>query len=252
MDNNCIGGADGEVVIELCLDDSSFEEGLSKAEQTAAQWGQDIEESLNEAAAGLGLVYDNVLSLSAATELLPQIGAAFVNMGASAKTGLGAAGGGLKSFGSAAERAIPTLLAATAALLALGAAVQTLSGKDLADMTKSVNAQMEGITSAVKNAGKNTGGYAAGTSYAGSGWYLVGENGPELMRFRGGEAVLNATRTAGVLQGAPYSPAQSAVSNASYTDNSQMVLNVNANDLNQVLGWWRGRRRAARQGEVNM
>lgn len=38
-------------------------------------------------------------------------------------------------------------------------------------------------------------GHAAGTASAPPGWAWVGENGPELMRFRGGETVLNAQRS---------------------------------------------------------
>ncbi|MBQ7566273.1 MAG: hypothetical protein IJT18_04060, partial [Oscillospiraceae bacterium] len=42
-------------------------------------------------------------------------------------------------------------------------------------------------------------GYASGTTNAEAGVHLVGENGPELVYFRGGEQVLNARETASVL-----------------------------------------------------
>lgn len=42
-------------------------------------------------------------------------------------------------------------------------------------------------------------GYASGTDYATPGLHLVGEEGPELVNFRGGEKVLNADVTAGML-----------------------------------------------------
>lgn len=42
-------------------------------------------------------------------------------------------------------------------------------------------------------------GYASGTEYARSGLKLVGENGPELLQFRGGERVYNARETADIL-----------------------------------------------------
>ena len=45
------------------------------------------------------------------------------------------------------------------------------------------------------------GGYAAGTNNALSGLHLVGEAGPELVRFRGGEQVLNANNTQKALEG---------------------------------------------------
>ena len=44
------------------------------------------------------------------------------------------------------------------------------------------------------------GGYAIGTNNALSGLHLVGEAGPELVRFRGGEQVLNANNTQKALE----------------------------------------------------
>ncbi len=43
-------------------------------------------------------------------------------------------------------------------------------------------------------AGRTERGYASGTSNAQPGWAMVGENGPEMMFFHGGETVLNAAR----------------------------------------------------------
>lgn len=43
--------------------------------------------------------------------------------------------------------------------------------------------------------------YATGTDYAKSGWAMVGEEGPEIIRFRGGEAVYNAEDTKAILGG---------------------------------------------------
>ena len=44
-------------------------------------------------------------------------------------------------------------------------------------------------------AGRTERGYASGTSNAQPGWAMVGENGPEMMFFHGGEKVLNAAQT---------------------------------------------------------
>lgn len=44
-------------------------------------------------------------------------------------------------------------------------------------------------------AGRIERGYASGTSNAQPGWAMVGENGPEMMFFHGGEKVLNAAQT---------------------------------------------------------
>jgi phage-related tail protein len=48
---------------------------------------------------------------------------------------------------------------------------------------------------------KTFGGYAVGTNNALSGLHLVGEAGPELVKFRGGEQVLNANNTQKALSG---------------------------------------------------
>ena len=48
---------------------------------------------------------------------------------------------------------------------------------------------------------KTFGGYAIGTNNAMSGLHLVGEAGPELVKFRGGEQVLNANNTQKALEG---------------------------------------------------
>lgn len=45
-------------------------------------------------------------------------------------------------------------------------------------------------------AGEPVGGYAMGTPSASPGWHMVGENGPELLRMRGGEQVRTAEQTA--------------------------------------------------------
>ena len=62
------------------------------------------------------------------------------------------------------------------------------------------------------------GGYATGTNNATRGLHLVGEAGPELVRFNGGEQVLNARNT------------QSALENASGTTINQNVVFNNLQD----------------------
>jgi len=45
------------------------------------------------------------------------------------------------------------------------------------------------------------GGYAMGTNYASPGVHMVGELGPELINFRGGETVTTAAKTADIVNG---------------------------------------------------
>lgn len=51
---------------------------------------------------------------------------------------------------------------------------------------------------------KIDGGYASGTTNAEPGFHMVGENGPELMYFNGGEKVLDAARTQSVMNALPF------------------------------------------------
>lgn len=68
-------------------------------------------------------------------------------------------------------------------------------------LQNAIKGAFSGITDKIKNAwGKLTGGYATGTNNATSGIHLVGEAGPELVRFRGGEQVLNAQNTQKALE----------------------------------------------------
>ncbi len=64
-----------------------------------------------------------------------------------------------------------------------------------------LKAQIENasITATVEVVSAPIDGYASGTDYATPGVHIVGENGPELMMFRGGERVVNADKTAEIL-----------------------------------------------------
>ena len=61
-------------------------------------------------------------------------------------------------------------------------------------------------------------GYARGTRSATPGWRWVGENGPELMRFAGGEAVYTAEQSRALIS------AQGG--GATFVDNSQNIFKV--------------------------
>lgn len=83
---------------------------------------------------------------------------------------------------------------------------------------------VDGITKAVTN------GYASGTSYAAPGYAWVGERGPEIVRFRGGERVFTAADSAAMAGGAGqvyYLVVEDGVALRAYVDN-------------RVRGWDRG------------
>ena len=66
------------------------------------------------------------------------------------------------------------------------------------DFARTVSNSLAGAAYGGRPYGANSGarGYASGTESAKPGWAMVGENGPELMFFHGGEKVLNAAQTA--------------------------------------------------------
>lgn len=86
------------------------------------------------------------------------------------------------------------------AITALVAVVAVLVGKG-----NDINRAMQGITSAttgtMRTANANVPKYATGTRSARSGVALVGENGPELVRLRGGEQIYSNQRTRQLLGG---------------------------------------------------
>ena len=87
-----------------------------------------------------------------------------------------------------------------AAITALVAVVAVLVGKG-----NDINRAMQGITNAttgtMRTANANVPKYATGTRSARSGVALVGENGPELVRLRGGEQIYSNQRTRQLLGG---------------------------------------------------
>lgn len=86
------------------------------------------------------------------------------------------------------------------AITALVAVVSVLIGKG-----NDINRAMQGITNAttgtMRTANANVPKYATGTRSARSGVALVGENGPELVRLRGGEQIYSNQRTRQLLGG---------------------------------------------------
>lgn len=72
--------------------------------------------------------------------------------------------------------------------------------RDLSYIFYSANKSMEGIDSILDSVFS---GYATGTNNATRGLHVVGEEGPELVRFRGGEQVYNAKDTRSILGGSP-------------------------------------------------
>lgn len=73
-------------------------------------------------------------------------------------------------------------------------------------------------------AAKRRRGYASGTSNAEPGWAMVGENGPEMMFFRGGERVLTAAETARRVE-----PLRALPLPVSGTPSVQLQINVGGN-----------------------
>lgn len=94
------------------------------------------------------------------------------------------------------------------------------------------------LESAMNFVGPKLYGYASGTSNAARGWDLVGENGPELRFFNGGETVIPTDRTQAILQdynrlidyteaaNAASSQSTSAIAAIPITPSSQPSINI--------------------------
>lgn len=127
------------------------------------------------------------------------------------------------------------LAAALSVLLFLILAIKEGTDKAAKSMD-SIGKNMNNLPNPNVNIPKQRG-FAKGTSYAPPGLAWVGEKGPELVRFRGGERVWNAGQSAKMAGG------------AAYTDNSQLILNVHGiEEMQQVVNWFQGRRIKARAG----
>lgn len=84
--------------------------------------------------------------------------------------------------------------AASATINAYADAILSQGGKAIA-YAKSIAAQVKAALNSGNVAGPSIGGYAEGTDYATPGPHLVGENGPEIVEFRGGEKVYTNDET---------------------------------------------------------
>lgn len=120
---------------------------------------------------------------------------------------------------------IVTALASVLALLAmLWLSIKEGSDKAVSSMERMKNIQIAPPTVStpkVKNA------YAKGTFSAANGWALVGEDGPELVAFSGGERVYNARKTRSILE--------SGISTGGGTQIGTLNIYPNASQWNQLM-----------------
>lgn len=92
------------------------------------------------------------------------------------------------------------ILAVVLAVTALLAVLAVLAGKG-GEVTRAADAIGQSTTNAMESATANMPKYAIGTRSARKGRALVGENGPEIVDFEGGETVLDARRSRKLLGG---------------------------------------------------
>ena len=95
--------------------------------------------------------------------------------------------------------------------------------------------------------GGNLNAYATGTTNAKRGPALVGEQGPELVWFNGGEGVLNAARTSRALSVGTGGVNPKAIESSAYHDNRSLTIYTdNDQVLTEVKNWWSSKRLDAR------
>ena len=120
--------------------------------------------------------------------------------------------------------------ASSAAAATMNAFISTIRSKK-PELTRELSAVQTAANAAMAIAGRITGvpGFASGTKSAPPGLAVVGENGPELVYFNGGEQVLNAAETAALqskldaeLQMVAMHPQLVAAMNARAADNAKV------------------------------
>lgn len=117
---------------------------------------------------------------------------------------------------------------------ARAAARSTINGyiREISDSTGKVSQAYKDLYNAAQGAlgGGKVKGYASGTRNAEQGVKLVGEDGPELVAFQGGETVYNANETKAILAESPGINAEMPTSSSSTVNNSfTPSVNVNFN-----------------------
>ena len=117
---------------------------------------------------------------------------------------------------------------------ARAAARSTINGyiREISDSTGKVSQAYKDLYNAAQGAlgGGKVKGYASGTRNAEQGVKLVGEDGPELVAFQGGETVYNASETKAILAESPGINAEMPSSSSSTVNNSfTPSVNVNFN-----------------------
>lgn len=140
--------------------------------------------------------------LGVVLKLIPLFGSSFSVAATAAGTGIASFLKILSKASGAAIKAIPVLLEIGVALLVIAAAVAIVVYafaaliRAINGVPSEVNINVSEIPSVdqLENELKKKG-YASGTASAASGWAWVGENGPELVNFRGGERVLTANQS---------------------------------------------------------
>ena len=169
-----------------------------------------------------------------------------------ASIGLPAIGASFTGFSLSISPLTIKILAIVAALVALGVVIAILVGKsrEFGKVGDEIGKTMDGIDRQVDAVTRKTGvgagrGYATGTPHASPGMAWVGENGPELMMFSGGEQVFNAPHVASAAALAQRTP--TGLSGSTYNDYSQYNVNVNGiGELNAMLDWFRHQRMRGR------
>lgn len=152
-----------------------------------------------------GWVFPVTIAFAALFSILLKLAPAII---ASSKA-LPPAGAALGAFGASAGAAVPVILSLTAAAIALAAvftSIGYLIGKINSNKLDLGVNDISRQISELKNSLGSLSAYATGTNHAKTGWALVGERGPELVRMAGGEQVLNATATSNALRAMSAAP----------------------------------------------
>ncbi|NLS84144.1 MAG: hypothetical protein GXZ14_00820 [Ruminococcaceae bacterium] len=163
---------------------------------------------------GLNTVLDEIKGSSALGAMFVDIGESVVEFGVKAVASGAGAAAAIALFGKGVATASTSMASASAGVAAFGAAF-ALTALEITAVATAIALVVQGIANLISACngnsiggllisgdvgGKSIGGYATGTQSASAGWAYVGENGPELVRFAGGEQVVTAAQTNAAVQ----------------------------------------------------
>lgn len=161
---------------------------------------------------------------------------------------MGAAGGAVSGMGGTMDMLTIKIIAVVAAVAVLLYLILSLKeGSDNAARSMQSLGSATGSFSNEMQQATRPRGYATGTKNARRGLAWVGENGPELVSFHGGEIVYTAAQSRRLATTGAAGSASGNQTYGDYHDNRQLIVG-SIDETNRMLRWWKDMQQNERKG----